>query len=1110
MAVLAAAIAVEYVFDAEFYRRLAETRLQEMTGLPAHLASLDIDLLPTPNVDGRGLTLGEGDFRFEVDVFTAGFDVRELLSGGRATGQVRVAQLRVQLPEDPADVTSRVTDLLDALQKRASGEGLPLDLHRVSCDDLQVFQGERLRVHGEGEVRDALGPRPTIGYAVTLPTARGPVAATGTGTLRPSAADGPFLECDGTVSADAFQLSERLGAVGATLSMHAQVTHWDDIYAVFDGPVTHPALSDGSLEGKAWRRDGEYIANDVVLRGAGVEIKGDLTYTPGQPVAVHLPEGRLSGPPLDTLLSAAAAGKVDAGAEASLAVTDLTFGAGEGAPPRFVSGAATVAGLRLVPGEGWPALAEVGGSFTVAENVVRLSEFGNDRVRVSGTLTPDFGSGQSIVALTGDLQLDQGLLPEDSLPEAVSGLAARIHLERVGGTFTPHGETPVDLEVAGRIDDGHLTVASGRVQDEIDRIAGTFSGDRSGLAVQLSATSAALGKVGVEGALSTEAKTFTGHVDADLARAVRLVQREGTLNPYLKSLFTGYGQSTFEVQAARTDDALTLRLARAGAPRLDVDITARDSVLETVQGAGDVDLAWFAPALPPRVHVTGTAPIAVTLGGDQRFTMDANLNQASIAAGKYLEKKAGDHAQLRVDGRTVEGRWTPEQVTAACLGETVTLDMRPGGFVARDLNLRLPALVQLLPPGATATGTLSGTITSGPFAADLELSGAGFGVSPDVRLDHLDGRVVYRDEVLLVDGLHVLGADSDCTVSAGLEDGRWTGRIRGDKLNLNAMDVMYDSARALYEAKGRPQAPDAVARHRLTGVVDVDIRSLYYRRGRVDDVTCRWTLEEDRMHFDDLACRVGEGRVTGKAWVRYKTPDAPATVAAQLEARGIDLKAVDDFALREPRGMRGTADANLAVRFATGSGRPWQHGADGALVFSAENGTYGQLAHGGALLAVLKTTNLFRLKLPQYREQGLSFQSTSGRIDMEAGVATLNDFVLDAGSHAMDGEARVDYPADTLEGEMRFYILESVTGLLDRVPGLGGAVGALKERSGLRIAIRGTPEKPAFGKPEETRFETRPIVRGSQGALREGATAVEDGLRTGARSIRRTIEAIGF
>jgi hypothetical protein len=290
----------------------------------------------------------------------------------------------------------------------------------------------------------------------------------------------------------------------------------------------------------------------------------------------------------------------------------------------------------------------------------------------------------------------------------------------------------------------------------------------------------------------------------------------------------------------------------------------------------------------------------------------------------------------------------------------------------------------------------------------------------------------------------------------------------------------------------------------------VDIRSLFYRRGRLDDVTGQWVLEADRMRFENLAFRLGQGQVTGKAWLRYKAGDAPAVVAAQLEARDIDLKAVDDFALEEPRGMGGTADVNLAVRFPVGTGKPWQQGLDGALVFAAKDGTYGRLAHGGALLSVLKTTSLFRLKLPQYREQGLSFKTTSGQIDMAQGVVTLSPFVLDAGSHAMDGELRIDYPADAIAGEMRFYILESVTGLLDRVPGLGGAAGMLKSQSGLRIAVRGTPENPQFGKPEETRFERRPIVQGSQEALRQGATAVEDSLRAGTRSIRKTIESIGF
>ncbi len=1110
LTVVMAAVAVKYVFDAEFYRRLAEARLQAFTGLPVTLDSLDVGLFPAPHVEGRGLVVGEGDFRAEADRVIAGFDLRELLSGGHATGRVRIDRLQVRLPENAAVLSERVSDLMDTIHGRPKGEGLPLDLHRVGVDDLQVMQGARLRVRGRGEVLDALGPRPELRYAFTLPTVRGAVAVEGTGHVNRAAPADLLAEGDATVSTEAFRLPGRAGTARVSLESHIEAARWNDVYATFDGTLTHEALNGGTLQGKAWWRDGEYIGNDIIIQGTGLDVTGDFTYTPGQPVAVHIAKGRFTGGPLGALLARLAPGKLQSAPGGTLTLTALTLGVGEGTRPRFVQGYADIAGLTVFPGASWPAIKGVSGSLTVAENVITLREMGNDRLRVSGTITPDFDRGGAALSLSGTVQIDDTLLPPGTLPAAVSGLAGRARFDRVEGTFHAGGGFPANLVLAGRIEAGRVVIEAGRLRDRLEQVTGTFSGGGKGLTLELVADSETLGAVSVNGEADLDARTFVGNLDVDLARAMFLVQREGALNPYVKGLCTGYGRSTFDTRLA-WGDAPALRLSRMSDPRPDLDVAVGDAALGDIHGSGDVDLAWFAPALPPRVHAVGTAPVVFDHRGvDQVFSLDVNLNRTSIAAGKYLEKKTGDHARLEVTGRVVNGQWTPKQARVGCLGETLELELLPGRVVARGFRLRLAELVKLLPPGATATGALSGTVTTGPFAADVTLEGAGFGVSPEVKIDSLDGRVTYRDGTLLMDGLRVLGADSDCTVSAGLVQGKWTGRVQGDKLNLNALEVMYDSARALYKAKGRPQAPEAVAGHLLTGRVNLDIRSLYYRRGRVDDVTGRLVLQPDRMRLEELAFRIGRGRVTGEAWLRYRSGNTPARVAARLQAKDIDLKVVDDLVLEEPRGMRGTADVNLAVRFPVGTGKAWQQGLDGALVFSARDGTYGHLAHGGALLALLKTTRLFRLKLPQYREQGLSFKTTAGRIEMARGVVILDPFVLDAGSHAMDGELRIDYPADTIQGEMRFYILESVTGLLDRVPGLGGAAEALKARSGLRIAVRGTPEKPVFGKPEEARFEHGPLLRGGKDAVRQGASAVEDSLRAGTRSIRKTIEAIGF
>jgi uncharacterized protein YhdP len=159
----------------------------------------------------------------------------------------------------------------------------------------------------------------------------------------------------------------------------------------------------------------------------------------------------------------------------------------------------------------------------------------------------------------------------------------------------------------------------------------------------------------------------------------------------------------------------------------------------------------------------------------------------------------------------------------------------------------------------------------------------------------------------------------------------------------------------------------------------------------------------------------------------------------------------------------------------------------GRIEYTALNGSYGKAGMGTKVLTAFRATELVRLRMPRLRDEGLVFDESHARLNFQNGVMNIELFDALSTSHAILAEGKVDFARDESDVFVQVHLLESVTGVLGKVPVVGQLTEALRSQSGLRFRVAGPVANPqvSAGSPINP-------VRG----VREGGRSAGDALRS--------------
>jgi hypothetical protein len=233
-----------------------------------------------------------------------------------------------------------------------------------------------------------------------------------------------------------------------------------------------------------------------------------------------------------------------------------------------------------------------------------------------------------------------------------------------------------------------------------------------------------------------------------------------------------------------------------------------------------------------------------------------------------------------------------------------------------------------------------------------------------------------------------------------------------------------------------------------------------YKGQVLHDLRTNVRIAPDATVADPVTCRVGEGTLEGTARLLKGAEGGPDTAAVMATFIDVDAAVIDALLFDEPRGLGGRFTGNADLRFAVAEDLPPTHTLDGTVAFDAVDGTYGKARSATKLLSLLKTTEVLWGRLPTLRDEGLTYDTSQGRLSARNGVLDINTFSLASKSYALSAEGRVNFPEDRMNVEAQFRILESVRNVLGMVPVIGSAVGQLDDRGGLRIQFTGSPQDP--------------------------------------------------
>jgi len=741
-----------------------------------------------------------------------------------------------------------------------------------------------------------------------------------------------------------------------------------------------------------------------------------------------------------------------------------------------------------------PALALGGlrGDMSFEKGTFAISRLEGEGFSLKGSVKLDPEGGKIGIDFAGTTALDapyvRSLLPHD----AIGGLGGTVTFKRMAATLVRSAAMPTGIIIEGALADGRIEVNLPEYTDAFTSVSADFATRDAALGLTVAAESAKLGPVQCEGAYTWASHTtqagiappaWNGTLACDVERAATAFLKTPPVEPTGVSLFSLFGSTRFDIAATlpfRENNDLVLHLVHQTEPFLEGDFTLTREHnawrLGTIRVLSRLPIYALKPFLPPAIDTEGLATVKFDYNPSQEtFEAAADLKESRIALDEYVAKKTGDPLDVIVKGAASETGWKLNAGTIAYQGVRIPFRFDPNGAVSVDLDLDITPFAALLPEGAKTWGHVRGTLATQPLRVALTMDNIGFVIVPPLGIDSINGAIRYDETGLACKDVRIQGANSDCTVTAefgvpalaGLstdpaKDGitnesGWRGTVKGEKLDFNALAPILAMVSALRSQTAA--STTSTASTATSGIFDVDIQSLFFRRATIEDVRAKILIENEAIHVKDLACRPYGGTLTGTAdFMHLGEPKRPCLVL-DLAMDTIDARAIDEILFEKPRHFAGILSGKAALTVPLDIEEPI-NGATGSVVFTAKNGTFGKLGFATKMLAVLQATDVLRLRLPSFKDKGLTYDTCTGTFTIKDGFMTVEGVQLKNPSLAMDAAGTVDFPELDTDVLVRLNLLKSVTGLVENVPVIGGVTEKVTGYAGWHLLIKGSPYDP--------------------------------------------------
>ena len=1095
--------------------------LTDATGLPASIERFDVSLLPTPHATMRNIVLGEGDFKLEVSAVDIHVRLTGLLHRELDITSIHAQPAVLHLPGNNTVLTQRVS----AVSGHAGGApkppsespaaappaaqdgktrvaGFTLNVRLVALDEISIYRDGVPQFTGRAELRDLLSTKITAKIAANATAISKDAQFAATATITMASGEKPKLE--GSLSLEHADITDVLKDEGIP---HARVSVGlafagvlpDSLKADLTGTLETEASKSfsGTLGGQAVWKDGLLVLSNVAMDSPGLKTAATASFRPGGALSATLSSATAQGDGLRVLLAYIPIPGFHFAPRdnAVFSLSGLEFGTLPEGGLGLLKGEAALEGIDLVDDTQGTVLGPISAAASVTDNVLNVRELRSEGLVLSGRVHPDLGAQKTHFEFSGEADLADGRLRALVPTNSVSETGGRLLVRRCSFTLAPNETLPPDFQLDGSIREGRFKLTTPAYTDQFAQLTASFGFNGNRIAGKIAAHSDRLGALSFDGQYVPAEWLLKGMLHLDMPTAAASLLPEGPGRDYAMPLAERLGNSAFDLSLrlpGGKEKSFRLQMDRQGSPplhgTLELGTAATGTALKHLDVSGEVPLDSLASALPIPVQTEGAADVSVKMDETEPgILINADLGKATLRLNEYIAKKPGDPA-------TVSARMDPSQtmpvqsVQINLLGETATLQQTTGTLGIPALKLNLASLSPLLAQGGQFSGRVSGRVDFAPLDAQLHLDGAGLQLGPGVAIDAVTGNVIYRNGAVRCESLRVLGADSDCTLTATLENRVLDASVTGEKLNLSALLAMQkafattaptpapqNSPPPSPESGTSEKTPDTAPDKRMTGKATVHLGALFYQRARMDSLHADVAFSRGAMSLSNLVFQASRGTARGGATLTYGSPNM---LEVSLDLSGVDLDLVDRLAFAESREMRGAMTGPLRLRLPLTGAPALYGGLNGSVDVKIENGTYGKIRLATELLTLLKSTEIVRLTIPKLKDEGLTFKSSDIVLRMTDGRVAVQKFTITDNAYAIDGAGTINLPADDMDVTLGFNPLQSVTGVAGKVPGVKLATGLLSSGTGLRIRATGSPFNPKV-RPEAG---VLPIRSGDSGA----------------------------
>lgn len=1077
----------ERVLAVDQYRPRVEQEIARYAGLPVSIQSFDLQLRPFPLFTAENVVIGDADFRATARRVKAYPELRSLLDGRLNITSITVEGLQSLMPDNPDQFQSRWQNLIDTIKSEmekkrgASPEDASvrnwLSIAEIIAGDARLHFGSEgaNTLYAEVSVHDVLSNTIAIDFDGKLPSHSDSAGARGTVTIQIDPGARKIDSVSGQIELAGFhpnaltELPELLHhEVRATATLESD--DLETVRAHITGraePRAAHALS-GSFESLLEIGADAVAFTNIKLSGPGLQATGEIRFPGDGPHQYRIASADTRGQTLAALLAAFTTSDFELrqrdGAYAEGA--DILLEVPEGKPLSIAGGRLTFDGLD-VRVEDRVVASAAKGTAQYADGHVRVEEVSSDPIAVAGTVQADFGANQYTLDLTGSVNITDEYVKRFGDFEPLSNLHGTVAVERFQGAFPSEDGWPTDFKAVARLEDAELDITIDETGDRFSSVSALLEADHKLATLQLDARSDVIGAVSVSGEYAMQERSLRGTLTADIGRIAPYVGDED-VQQNIDPILAAYGQSDigYGLELPRNEkEPIRLQLTRADTPRANLN-TAWPRVKETYV-LGDMSADFAVPAEACRhlvaetVNLDGHAALQFRRSlASRQFVANVVLDSLAITSGEYIEKRAGESVSLAIAGAAGDAEWAADRLSIVVPGQQVKLPIRDNRIDAGQLAVDLEPFSLFLVDSASLSGRVSGDFSTAPLAVDARCEDVAIRFSPDLVLDSINGGVVYREGDWQLRDLHVRGAKSDCIITARKEGGVLRGRISGKAINVNPIQSLVEAARNLIGTHEAP--PDADAQP-LSGHVDIALDALVYNRAEARRVFANIDIEDGDFLAREVNLSTSAGAINGTVDLLRANDGGPRRLDAKLDIRDVDTPFIAAVFFDEPQGVRGAISGS--VRFTApleDDPKVMMANAGGTANLTAKDGTFGKLGLATKLLTVLRSSEVLRMKMPAFKDEGLVYDTCTATADMRDGVVTLQKFDLGSKSYALTAKGTVDFAKETTDIPIEFNATRAFTGFVENIP-VVGRVGDVFEIVNVRLEAKGSPYEMEFG-----------------------------------------------